>query len=198
MELPAAPASLVERKRRIARQRIVEAADELFLADGFDQVSVGDIAERAEVGRTTFFRYFGDKAEVVFAREQELLDAVAQTADAVGTGAARTATEAVEQLRPIVLGLCERATSDAEAYARHTRLLEEHLELRSRDALKARQVADRLVEVLTTRGTEAGVAVLAAQVALACYETAKRRASSPAALTDETRAAFEQTLGLGR
>jgi hypothetical protein len=40
------------------------------LAHGFDKVSVSDIAERAEVGGTTFFRYFGDKQEVVFAKQQ--------------------------------------------------------------------------------------------------------------------------------
>ena len=69
------PLSLVERKQRQARQRIIEAARELFLERGFDGVSVGDIAERAEVGRTTFFRHFGDKQEVVFANEQELMAA---------------------------------------------------------------------------------------------------------------------------
>ena len=52
------PASLMERKRRLVQQRIIKAADELFAAEGFDNVSVSDIAERADVGRTTFFRYF--------------------------------------------------------------------------------------------------------------------------------------------
>ena len=70
------PLPLVQRKQRQARQRIIEAARELFLERGFDGVSVGDIAERAEVGRTTFFRHFGDKQEVVFGKEQELLDAI--------------------------------------------------------------------------------------------------------------------------
>ncbi|WP_244256171.1 helix-turn-helix domain-containing protein [Rathayibacter sp. VKM Ac-2760] len=61
--------SLVERKQRAARGRIIEAADAPFSERGFDSVSVTDIAERAEVGRTTFFRHFGDKTEVVFAKE---------------------------------------------------------------------------------------------------------------------------------
>jgi Bacterial regulatory proteins, tetR family len=42
---------------------VIQAAQELFLERGFDGVSVGDIAERAEVGRTTFFRHFGDKPD---------------------------------------------------------------------------------------------------------------------------------------
>ena len=86
------PLSLVERKQRQARQRIIEAARELFLERGFDGVSVGDIAERAEVGRTTFFRHFGDKQEVVFANEQELLDTITAARQAGSTPAPRGAT----------------------------------------------------------------------------------------------------------
>src|ERR1700761_8351224 len=93
---PALP--LVERKRRQARQRIIQAAGERFLDRGFDEVSVGDIAERAEVGRTTFFRHFGDKQEVVFARWQELLETITAARQADSTPAPRNATEAVEQL----------------------------------------------------------------------------------------------------
>jgi AcrR family transcriptional regulator len=74
------PVPLVERKRRQARNRIIQAAEELFFTRGFDDVSVSDIAERAEVGRTTFFRHFGDKQEVAFAREQELLETIAAAA----------------------------------------------------------------------------------------------------------------------
>src|SRR6266576_5880545 len=58
--------SLTDRKRRRAMEAIRRAALELFDERGFDAVSVTDIAERAEVGRTTFFRYFGDKQEVMF------------------------------------------------------------------------------------------------------------------------------------
>jgi len=192
------PASLVERKQRLVQQRIVEAASELFDARGFDNVSVTDIAARAEVGRTTFFRYFGDKSEVVFAKEQEMLDAIVSSAAEGGTsGTARTAGEAVEQLRPIVLDLCERATADAKGFTRHTQLLERHLELRARDALKLQQISDKLSEVLTDRGTDEATAVFAAQVALACYQTARRRADTPRALPAAAREAFDQALALG-
>src|ERR1035438_3472423 len=115
------PLSLVERKQRQAGQRSVEAARELFLERGFDGVSVGDIAERAEVGRTTFFRHFGDKQEVVFANEQELLDTITAARQADSTPAPRGATEAVEQLRPVVLALCAPATANPQARARPPR-----------------------------------------------------------------------------
>jgi AcrR family transcriptional regulator len=188
---------LVERKRRQARERIIQAARELFLERGFDHVSVGDIAERAEVGRTTFFRHFGDKQEVVFAREQDLLDTIAAAGQADGTPAPRTAVEAIEQLRPIVLDICARAAVDPQDYIRHFQLIEQHPELRARDAIKTQQFADRLSDILVHRGSDEATAVLAGQVAIACYQIAKRLGNDPHTLVDETRAAFSQVLALG-
>jgi AcrR family transcriptional regulator len=187
---------LVERKRRQARQRIIQAAEELFLARGFDEVSVGDIAERAEVGRTTFFRHFGDKQEVVFAKWQELLETIAAAGQAEGT-AARNATEAVEQLRPVVLSLCAQAAADPEAYSRHFQLIEQHPELRARDAVKMQQTADKLSDLLVHRGSDEATARFAGQVAVACYQTARRLGNNPHTLVDETQAAFRRALTLG-
>jgi AcrR family transcriptional regulator len=192
------PTSLVERKRQLVRQRIVQAADELFSARGFGDVSVTDIAARADVGRSTFFRYFGDKTEVVFAKEQAILDAIAAAEGDRTAGAARTTAEAVEQLRPVVLDLCDQAAADRDAYRRHDDLLEQHLELRARDALKTQQIAGRLSDVLRSRGTEETVAVFAAQIALACYQSARQRASTAASLTRAAQDAFREALELGR
>ena len=194
--VPALP-SLTERKRLLVRRRIIEAADELFTARGFEDVSVSDIALRADVGRTTFFRYFVDKTEVVFAKEQAMLDAIALAGNDGTAGAASTCADAVEQLRSIVLDLCQQATADSAAYQRHSDLIARHLELRARDALKTQQIAISLSEVLRARGTDEAVAVLAAQIALACYYTGRQRATSAAGLSDETRAAFDEALSLG-
>jgi AcrR family transcriptional regulator len=191
------PLPLVERKRHQARQRIIQAAEELFRARGFDGVSVGDIAERAEVGRTTFFRHFGDKQEVVFAKEQELLDTIAAASQADDAAPARSATEAVEQLRPIVLALCAQAAADPAAYTRHFQLIEQNPELRDRDAVKMQQIADKLSDLLIHRGSGEATAVFAAQIALACYQTAKRLGNNPHTLTDETQAAFRRVFTLG-
>ena len=191
------PLPLVARKRRQARQRIILAAEELFLARGFDDVSVADIAERAEVGRTTFFRHFGDKQEVVFAKEQELLETIAAAGQADDTVAARSAADAVEQLRPVLLTLCARATADPEAYTRHFQLIEQHPELRDRDAAKTQHIADKLSGLLIHRGTDEATAIFAAQVALACYQTAKRLGNNPRTLVDETQAAYRRALTLG-
>lgn len=184
--------SLTARKKRRARQSIVEAADELFRVHGFENVSVTDIAARAEVGRTTFFRYFGDKAEVVFAREQQMLDAITEAASHELVQTAHTPAEAIDQLKPIVLELCSMASASAAEYALHYELIAKHLELRARDALKNQLIADTLSELLVTRGTEESVAIFAAQIALACAQTGRRRTNNPHTLVADTRATFEQ------
>lgn len=191
------PPTLTERKQRQARQRIVLAAEELFLERGFDAVSVADIAERAEVGRTTFFRHFGDKQEVVFAKDREMIDTIAAAGQAGDVAAPRDAAEAVRQLRPIVLDLCAQAAADPEACARHFRLVDEHPELRARDALKMQQIVATLTGLLVHRGCDEPTAVLASEVALACYRTARRLGDDPHTLTADADDAFSRVLSLG-
>lgn len=187
---------LVERKRKAARQRIVAAAAELFAARGFDGVSVSDIAERAEVGRTTFFRHFGDKQEVVFSREQDLLDALTEgnLDDVASRG--RALRDGLLALRPLVLRLCAHITDDPEEYRQHEQLVESNVELRARSAVKMQLIAGRLGQLLVDQGWAAPVANLAAQIALACYWTARASGDAPEELVDSTAAAFRQVLAL--
>ncbi len=190
---------LAERKRNQARARIVRAAEELFSDRGFDAVSVADIADRADVGRTTFFRHFGDKQEVVFAQEQELVETIAAAHDRSTAAVPATTEEAIAQLREIVLTLCLQATEDPESYRRHFALVEQTPELLARDALKMQHFARRLTGILVARGADEQTAQFAAQIALACYQTAKtRHPNDPRALVADTRDAFERVLALGR
>ncbi|MDY6999317.1 MAG: TetR/AcrR family transcriptional regulator [Actinomycetota bacterium] len=55
------------------RDRLVEAAFALFEQRGFEGTSVGDIATKAGVGRTTLFRHFGSKEALIFPNHDELL-----------------------------------------------------------------------------------------------------------------------------
>jgi AcrR family transcriptional regulator len=62
------PAGLRARKRERTRQALSDAAIALFLARGFDQVSVAEIAAAAEVSKPTLFRYFDSKEDLVLHR----------------------------------------------------------------------------------------------------------------------------------
>lgn len=188
---------LVERKQKAARERIVRAAMELFAEHGFDSVSVSDIADRADVGRTTFFRHFGDKQEVVFAREQALLDTL--TVDNLGPAPSddRSAGSALRALEPLVLQMCAHICEDPEEFLRHEQLVEGNIVLRARGAAKAQLIARRLGALLIESGWDDGTANFAGQIALACYETARAATERPETLVQATRDAFAQALTLG-
>ncbi|OBS09894.1 TetR/AcrR family transcriptional regulator [Acidihalobacter prosperus] len=60
------------------RQRIVEAADQLFYQRGYNQTSFSDIAQAAELSRGNFYYYFKSKDEIlsaVIARRRDQLRA---------------------------------------------------------------------------------------------------------------------------
>lgn len=59
------------RKRLATRQAISDAATCLFMKHGFDQVTIDEIAEAADVGRMTVFNHFPRKEDMFFDREQE-------------------------------------------------------------------------------------------------------------------------------
>lgn len=190
--------SLVERKQLAARGRIIEAADALFAERGFNSVSVTDIAERAEVGRTTFFRHFGDKVEVVFAKEQALFDAITNATSEVWTPAqsVNTLAGAVRALEPLVIRLCSQATADLTAYRRHTLLVDAHEELRAREALKHQEISTKLAQVLLKHDAPRDIATFAAHLAVACYTSGRTLAIEPADLIVKTRDAFRSTLAM--
>ncbi|WP_423859948.1 TetR/AcrR family transcriptional regulator [Arachnia propionica] len=59
--------SLRERKKTAKQERILEAATGLFAEKGYEAVTTAEIAEAAEVGVGTLFRYAGSKAELLVA-----------------------------------------------------------------------------------------------------------------------------------
>ncbi|NLI90826.1 MAG: TetR/AcrR family transcriptional regulator [Peptococcaceae bacterium] len=51
-----------ERKKEALRKRIIEAAKDCFLTDGFEETTITTIAERANIGVGTLYNYFPSKA----------------------------------------------------------------------------------------------------------------------------------------
>ena len=66
-------AGLRQRKKDSSRRAIEDAAWELFAEQGYEETSINDIAERANVAPRTFFRYFPTKEAVMYPQFEELL-----------------------------------------------------------------------------------------------------------------------------
>ena len=130
-----------------ARERLEQAALDLFLEQGFTETTVPQITARAGLTTRTFFRHFADKREVLFAGEELVPERVARLMaeappslgpmELITEGLAPTAAEIFEG-RGLDYLLRRRAAIDAEP-ALHERelrkfsLMSEALELGFRD-----------------------------------------------------------------
>lgn len=65
-----------ERKKAATRRAIADAALELFLARGFDNVSVREIADAADVSPTTVFAHFSCKEAIAVDEDDEMRESL--------------------------------------------------------------------------------------------------------------------------
>ncbi len=83
-----------------ARDRLAQAAFDLFDERGFEQATVDDITERAGLGRATFFRHYRSKDDVIFPDHDRLLG---QLRERLQTTSHHTALAAVADAARLVL-----------------------------------------------------------------------------------------------
>src|ERR1700722_15715208 len=86
--------------RPSARDRLAEAAFDLFDERGYERTSIDDITERAGLGRTTFFRHYRSKEDVIFPDHDRLLE---QIGERLRTSSDGTALVAVSDAVRLVL-----------------------------------------------------------------------------------------------
>jgi AcrR family transcriptional regulator len=98
---------LRERKKRRTRETIAQAAMRLFLARGFDEVTVADVARAADVSEKTVFNYFPAKEDLVLHGGEERRAALIEE---IRTRAAGTSI--VEPFRAATLAFIERVEHD--------------------------------------------------------------------------------------
>jgi AcrR family transcriptional regulator len=114
-----------ERKRREIRERLLEAALDLFTKNGFDRTTIDDVAFAADVGKGTVYNYYRTKEDIVVAffldieREvQEQLNGLAhdrRSLQAVLTGVIQLQFKLKEPhhafVRVFLAQLCAKATA---------------------------------------------------------------------------------------
>jgi AcrR family transcriptional regulator len=70
---------LRERKKQATRQAISDIATMMFERDGFDAVSIAQVADEAEVAKMTVTNYFARKEDLVFDRADFVIEELART-----------------------------------------------------------------------------------------------------------------------
>ena len=164
---PPAP-TLRERNRRRIRDALVAAGLTLFAERGYAATSVEAIAEAAGVSRRTFFRYFADKDELVFADDEEHVAAVLAAVDA-----APPHVPALEVVHLAGQALAELLVARRELATAYGRLVASVPGLRARSLAKQHRWEALIAERLARRpGVTAGEAALAAKVGVACVQAA--------------------------
>ncbi|MFI5912318.1 helix-turn-helix domain-containing protein [Dactylosporangium sp. NPDC051541] len=163
-----------------APQRLALAALELFEERGYDQTSVIDIAERAGLTKSTFFRHFRDKREVLFGGET-MSDLV--TAAIAGAPAAASPLEAVAAAMDAAGR--EAFTPERRDFSlRRRAVIAAHPELQERDALKGLAITAAMTTALERRGVAPLTATVTAQLASLAAAIAYERWSAPANTAD--------------
>lgn len=158
-----------------ARERLVAAALDLFNERGYDETTVAQIAERAGLTKSTFFRHFPDKRDVLAAGQ----DAMAQL---LREGIAAAPADATP-----LAAVCAGLKSVSVAFTSFNRELAPKLkaaiaastELQERNALKQIGLAAAMAEALQARGVPAPTATLAAELGALAFKTAYARWSEP-------------------
>ncbi|MGP2440854.1 TetR/AcrR family transcriptional regulator [Streptomyces sp. JW3] len=149
-----------------ATQRLVVAAVDLFTEQGYDATTVAQIAERAGVTKSTFFRHFSDKRELLVAGQETLsrllADGIAEAPASAGP------------LQAVAAGL-ERASSvmgpaNREIGPRLKAAIAASTELQERDALKSVGLAAAMTTALVARGVPDPVAHLAGELGVLAFK----------------------------
>lgn len=98
---------LRERKQKLTKNVIWDAAIDLFMRKGFDGTTLDEIAESAQIARSSFFRYFESKDDLIAQPITNLADSLAKAV----ASCPRPASNA-ELFRYVVSALATESAAD--------------------------------------------------------------------------------------
>jgi AcrR family transcriptional regulator len=153
-----------------ARERLQQAALELYGERGFEQTTVAEIAKRAGLTERTFFRYFADKPEVLFYASDVLQDSVVSRVASAPDSAAplEAVTSALEATAEFFQGARDYSVKRQAVIKANSGLLE-------RELIKMAKLAAAIAVALRERGVSEPAATLTAEAGIAAFKTAFQR-----------------------
>jgi AcrR family transcriptional regulator len=164
-----------------ALERLQQAAMELFAEHGFEATTVAEIAERAGVTERTFFRYFPDKREVLFAGEDRF---EAAFVDAITAAPDRTSPIGLLVAALDAVGGALQETRGREHARMRNGIVAANEQLRERELLKLAKLSRAVTAALVARGVADVPARLAGDLAVSVFATAFARWIAPGETRD--------------
>lgn len=152
-----------------AAQRLPHAAMELFAQRGFEATTVAEIADRAGVTERTFFRYFTDKREVLFAGQEAFESTFIDAIDAVPAGAALI--DLIAASAAAGGDALQQGRGREFARARHA-IIAANEQLHERELLKLAKLATAIAAKLKARGVDAVPARLGGDLTVSVFSDA--------------------------
>lgn len=153
------------------RERLRHAALELFLERGYESTTAAEIAERAGMAKSTFFRHYTDKREVLFDGNDVLSHRCIEAINAAPADA--TVFDILHAGLGAIAPMFE-PHQRAWQRQRSTVITRNH-ELRERDLLKREALTAAVTDALKQRGLPTVTAGLAAELAHLALRTAFAR-----------------------
>jgi len=135
-----------DRKRLETRNGLAAVALELFAERGFDAVTVNDIANRADVDPSTFFRHFGSKEAVIFS---DLGDWTGRLGDALR--AQPTDVPLLETMRMGIKDLVAMLMVDVDNERRRAELIESSPSVRAQGLAVREALIDEVALAIAER-----------------------------------------------
>jgi AcrR family transcriptional regulator len=109
---------LRERKKRKRRETIIKVALELFVERGYEETTIAEIADAAEISPRTIFAYFPSKEDILFYDMPEMLERLAQVLRDRPEGAT-----ALDALRDFIAETLSPASDEAHSVALRRRIV---------------------------------------------------------------------------
>lgn len=153
---------LRERKKIQTRRRLLTEATKLFTDRGFDQVSVAEIAEAADVSKMTVFNYFDSKEDLVFAPMEEHIGDVARVVRDRAPGESAVAGVRRQFLAAVADRDASVGMSDSPVALGLLQLIQQTPTLLTRAHAFFVRSFDQLTDVLVDEGQEPAIARIAA------------------------------------
>ncbi|XVU20768.1 TetR/AcrR family transcriptional regulator [Actinoplanes sp. CA-054009] len=163
-----------------ARERLAASALDLFVERGYEGTTASEIASRAGLAKSTFFRHFTDKREVLFSGGEQLSEAFVTAIRSCPPG-----TTPLSLLGAALQAASHPFNPDRRDWVvKRQTVIAANTELQERELLKQAAMTEAMTTALQARGLPARAAAVTAELGSLAFRAAFTRWIAPSNTRD--------------